>query len=337
MGIKMSTLQPENTAGIPGPQSPYSAVPPPQSQQLNQPPFAAQTAPPRFNVTHAQPMTSQTNPLTKYFRQPSIYFELPSKGRYWPAGALELPENGEIGVYPMTSKDEVILRTPDALINGQGMVDVIQSCMPNVKNAWKMPATDVDAALIAIRIASYGHAMDVETKCPHCSEIHTYSSDLRVLLDHIKSPNWEQVFTFDHLIIKFMPQAYFDVNKNNKVQFEIQKLAEAIDALDDPDAKANEAMNQMERLLKINLETLAEATEYIGSAENPTERVYDKNYILEFYQNVNGKLVESIQTKFAELSSVGAAKPQKINCASCTKEHDLAVVFDYAAFFGIGS
>ena len=100
------------------------------------------------------------NPLAKHFRQPAIYMKLPSQGRFWPSEALNLPATGAIPVYPMTAKDEIVLRTPDALMNGQGIIDVIQSCCPNIVDAWRMPSIDVDAVLVAIRIASYGNQMD---------------------------------------------------------------------------------------------------------------------------------------------------------------------------------
>ena len=108
------------------------------------------------------------NPLSKYFRQPAIYMDLPSRGKYWPDGTLDLPVTGKLAVYPMTTRDEITLRTPDALMNGTSVVDVIQSCCPSITNAWRMPSVDVDAVLIGIRIASYGNEMDFDTRCPYC-------------------------------------------------------------------------------------------------------------------------------------------------------------------------
>ena len=117
-----------------------------------------------------QPEVKKSNPLAGYFRHPAIYMRLPSKGRFWPDAALDLPANEELAVYPMTTKDEITLKTPDALLNGAGIVSVLQSCIPSVVDGWQTPSVDVDAMLIAIRIATYGHEMDFETVCPHCQE-----------------------------------------------------------------------------------------------------------------------------------------------------------------------
>ena len=64
-------------------------------------------------------MTQSANPLKQYFRQPAIYLRLPTGGKYWPPGSIELTHNGEFSVYPMTAIDEITYRTPDALFNGQ--------------------------------------------------------------------------------------------------------------------------------------------------------------------------------------------------------------------------
>ena len=119
-----------------------------------------------------------SNPLAKHFRQPAIYIKLPSNGKFWPDNTLDLPLTGEIPVMPMTTKDEILLRTPDALMNGSGVVEVMQSCVPNIKNAWVAPSIDIDTIFIAMRIASYGHSMDMETICPKCQEKNLYGIDL---------------------------------------------------------------------------------------------------------------------------------------------------------------
>ena len=66
----------------------------------------------------------QTNPLSKYFRQPKIYLRLPSKGKFYSPGSLVMTESGELPVYAMTAKDELLIKTPDALLNGEATVEV---------------------------------------------------------------------------------------------------------------------------------------------------------------------------------------------------------------------
>ena len=37
----------------------------------------------------------EQNPLRKYFRQPKVYITLPSKGKFYPKGDIEIPETNE--------------------------------------------------------------------------------------------------------------------------------------------------------------------------------------------------------------------------------------------------
>jgi len=124
------------------------------------------------------PMQQKKNPLAGFFRQPKIYVSLPSKGKFYSQGALDRSENGQYAVYAMTAKDELMFKTPDALLSGQSTVELIKSCMPAILDPWKMPSIDIDFALIAIRIATYGNKMEVNTQCPHCNADNNYDVDL---------------------------------------------------------------------------------------------------------------------------------------------------------------
>ena len=109
-----------------------------------------------------------TNPLSGHFRQPAVYLQLPSRGQFWAPDSIDMPANGELPVYPMTAIDEITYRTPDALFNGQAVINVVQSCVPAIKDAWKIPNRDLNTLLVAIRIASYGHEMELTSTCPAC-------------------------------------------------------------------------------------------------------------------------------------------------------------------------
>ena len=67
------------------------------------------------------------NPLLKYFRKPAIYVSLPTKGNFNPE--IEQTIIDEVGVLPMTAIDEIALRNPDALLNGEAMISLMKSCV----------------------------------------------------------------------------------------------------------------------------------------------------------------------------------------------------------------
>ena len=141
--------------------------------------------------------TPSVNPLAKHLRQPKIYIKLPSRGKYWPKGSLETPESGEYPVYAMTAKDEILFKTPDALLNGQATVDVIQSCIPNIKDAWQTPSIDLDAILVAIRMASFGEKIDMSAQVPGTDITKDYQLDLQTIFDNLIQTEYVDTFQID--------------------------------------------------------------------------------------------------------------------------------------------
>lgn len=275
------------------------------------------------------------NPLAGHFRQPAIYLKLPSNGKWWGEGALEMPANGEIPIYPMSTKDEILLRTPDALLNGQGLVDVIQSCCPNIRDAWKMPSVDVDAVLIAIRIATYGNKMSFDSKCPHCKEDNVHEVDLSNPLQTLNCPNYNELLTYKDLKIKFKPQFYFGINKTNMLEFEEQKIINLINATDiEADEKAKEITNSMNRLFNYGIDACTQSTEYIEMGDGT--KVTDAEFIKEYYQNAESAVIKLLQGKIADFATQAKAEPLHLGCRECTKPYDVELTFDYASFFGKG-
>ena len=235
-----------------------------------------------------------TNPLFKHFRQPAIYMQLPSNGEYWPDSALEMPATGELPVYPMTARDEITIRTPDALLNGQGVVDVIQSCCPNIKDAWKMPSIDVDAVLLNIRIASYGNNMDIDTSCPKCNDESNFSLDLSGVTGQIAMPDYSTLLDVDGLRIKLKPQPYFEVNKVNQITFTEQQILRTINdnTVSDEEKKAKTDA-WLAKLVDLNIQICANCTDYILTEDGT--KVTDIGFITEFYNMADFKVMRHIQ------------------------------------------
>lgn len=276
------------------------------------------------------------NPLRAHFRQPAIYLKLPSQGQFW-AGGLDLPDSGEIPIFPMTARDEILLKTPDALLNGQGVVDVIESCCPNITNAWQMPSVDVDSVLIAIRIASYGNLMNIDSKCPHCETENSFDVDLNGYIDNLRIPNYNQKIDHDKIRIKVKPQNYASINETNKIQYEQQRVLDnlALDGTDDA-ARVEEYKKHLARLVELNAKLLVDNTEYIEITDTGTI-VDDPEYIKEFYFNCDAEVCKTLQTKITELGREGAIPPQSGTCTNCTQNFSVSLTFDYASFFASSS
>jgi len=279
--------------------------------------------------------SSSTNPLSQFFRQPAIYLRLPSQGAYWPEDSLDMPQNGELPVYPMTAIDEITYRTPDALFSGQAVVNVVQSCIPAIRNAWHMPGQDFNAIMVAIRIAGYGHDMELSTKCPQCSSISEFALDLRSILDQLKSPDYESSVQIGPLDITFRPVDFEQQNRIGSEQFEHQRMINIIPTSDLEEAeKVRQMTGVMFEIQKLTTRVIAMG---IASIRTPSALVTEQQFILEFLENCDRDIYNSIRDQAVELRRSSELRPMNLRCPDCNHEYQQTLNLDQASFFAPAS
>ena len=134
-----------------------------------------------------------------------------------------MPANGELPIYPMTALDEITSRTPDALFNGSAVINIFKSCVPNIKDPWLITSVDLDMLLTAVKIASYGHDMEITSKCPECNKDSDFVQDLRTVIDQYKMPDYVTPLTMGDMEIYFKPLTYKEINETSQQSFQQQK------------------------------------------------------------------------------------------------------------------
>jgi len=277
-----------------------------------------------------------TNPLSQYFRQPAIYISLPSRGDFYPEGTLDMPPNGELPVLPMTAIDEITYRTPDALFNGTAVVNVVQSCLPNIKNAWAIPSTDIDTILVGIRIATYGHDMEINCVCPKCSNEDHYTVDLRSSIDSMKPADYKTPLINRDMEIYFRPMNYKMLNQNNQLQFEEQRVLQSLaNASEDSTEKQSKTISLI--LQKITDMTVKALSQSIGAIKTPTSIVTDTSQIEEFLKNCDRKLFSKIRDQIIDLKSSSELKSVGVQCTKCEHNYEQSFTLDMSSFFDSAS
>ena len=272
------------------------------------------------------------NPLSSYFRQPSIYLKLPSNGNFYPENTLDMPPNGELPIYPMTAIDEISYRTPDALYNGTAVMNVIKSCVPNILDPWVIPAVDFDAILASIRIASYGHSMEIDTTCPKCEETASYSLDLRTVLDQLKSPDYSKSVDIGDLKVFFKPLSYKQINENSVVQFEEQKLASVLEDMEmDEEEKLQRLSTAFANMTELTVKALAQNINYI---QTPDGIVQEEEFINDFLHNCDRDIYNRVRDYVIGMKDDNELKPLQIKCQECEHEYEQPFTLDMSNFFG---
>jgi len=279
--------------------------------------------------------TKKDNPLSGYFRQPKIYLELPSKGEFYPDGALDKSTDGKYPVYAMTAKDELMYKTPDALASGQSTVEVIKSCIPSIVDPWSMPSLDVDACLIAIRIATYGEDMDVSANCPSCGHENDYTIQLTKYLSNISSINYNPEIIVGDLTVRIRPYSYKELTKTAIKTIEQEKIFRVVN---------DEKMSDEEKLerfgasfVKLTELTVDIVTGCITHVITPEDTVTDPEFIKEFVNNAPKDVFQAINDRIIELKTSFDFDAQEVECSECNNKFDIRVTMDQANFFAVRS
>ena len=277
----------------------------------------------------------KSSPLSAYYRQPKIYVSLPSGGEFYPPAALDKSEDGKYAVFSMTAKDELMFKTPDALLSGQSTVAVINSCMPSIKDPWTMPTIDLDAVLVAIRIATYGENMDIDTMCPKCKEDQRYGFNLTKYLDELARFTYVNSFQVGELTFHIRPYTYKEFTKKTLARIEQEKIFNIINDNEMSDEEKVDRFGvSFVKLTELTVESIADVVKQIdtpqGSETNPVE-------IRKFITNSNKEIFESLSQSLNAMKAQLDLKVKNAKCDKCEHQFDITVTMDQADFFGARS
>jgi hypothetical protein len=265
---------------------------------------------------------AEVNPLKKFYRGVTTFIKLPSRGVYYKEGVVELNEDQEVGVMPMTAQDELLLKNPDALLSGQAVVDVIKSCIPSIKNPRKLLACDIDAIMIGIRAASYGEATELSATCPNpeCKHENSFNLDLGNLLNTAETlDDHYEVILENGVTVFITPGTFENMVKNQRTVFEGSRLQRA---LLNPDITDEERMRiiaqSFEKMSKINFDLIIDGINKVVFTDDTGEHeVTKREFIVDFMRNIVKQDVDKIEKKMVEINKIGIVQQLDAVCAKC--------------------
>lgn len=280
--------------------------------------------------------TSQESPLKKYRRQPKLFIDLPSRGKYSPSGTVFNDVYTQLAVFSMTAADEILFKTPDALINGEATAKNISSCIPGIVDPWRIPTIDLDTILIAIRMASYGSQMRVNATCPHCKEKNSYDVELQKLIDYYATLDYPDTIVVDKFVFKLKPLNYRQLTDSQKTGVQLSRAIHQQAPQIEDEEDRNVFVDDL--LQKISEEGVKIIFQTIDSVEVEGEVETNKSEIMEFLQNQDLSVFKAIKAHIEHNSKKWRTPNQKVVCGreTCGKEHSIALSLDQSDFFGIG-
>lgn len=277
------------------------------------------------------PMTP--NPLKQYFRQIKLYLKLPSGTSYYDQGAIDFTQMGEVGVLPMTGKDELILKNPDALLNGEALIEVIKSCVPAVKNPRVLLSNDIDALITAVRYATYNDKLETELSCPGCKHENLFKLDLQYTLDNMTYLESEYVVNLDSGLSVFVkPYGFGELLKGLHAQFEQSKITRAIESNNVNDEERLKLFsNSFKQLSNLTYELTINSVVKVVDEANGVN-VSDRAFITDFMQNIDKKSIDMISNLIKEINAIGIKRSFTAKCEKCEHEWESEIDFNPVNF-----
>ena len=280
-------------------------------------------------------MSNTPNPLSEYFRSPKLYVKLPTGGMFYEKDVVEYPESGELPVFPMTAKDELIMKNPDALLNGEAVCQLVSSCVPNVKNPRQMISNDIDALLIAIQGATNGDDIEVTAECPDCNQAVTGIASAEGALETMVTLEESYtVTTSQGLEIEVKPFKYENTIKAGIASFQSTRSLQAMSELPDDIDRLKVFNESFMKMADMNYKLILDAVHSITIVKGKEKsKITNREHIKEFLDNCTSEVGKSVEESVSEINKIGIQKSMMFECEECEKEFEAAVSFDPVNFF----
>lgn len=260
----------------------------------------------------------QTNPLSQYFRSIKFYVRLPSGSNYYSPNVITFTSQGEIGILPMTGKDELVLKNPDALLNGEALIEVLTSCVPSLKQPRELLTNDIDALITAIRYATYNDMLETEINCPKCSHKNSFKINLQYALDNMEFLENEYVVNLDSGLSVFVkPYSFPDLLKALHSQFEQSKLTRALENESISDSQRSQIFSKAFKDMAVTKFDLMSCGIIKIVDESNNISVTDKKFIKEFLTNIDKSSADKINDLITEINQVGIKRDFSAECTKC--------------------
>jgi hypothetical protein len=282
-------------------------------------------------------MSNNQNPLQGYFRSPKLYTKIPSQGLFYiDDDVVDMPENGELAIFPMTAKDEMIMKNPDALLNGESVAQVIKSCVPAVNKARSLISNDVDALLIAIQGATYGDEVNISGTCPECDEPIESVASIEMALDTMSIVEESYIHkTAEGLELEIRPFTYESSVKAGIANFQTSRSLQSIQEIEDEVEQLRQFNTNFMQVAALNFELIVDSVASVRGkdAEGEEFLVTDRNNIREFLENSESSIGKAVEAKIADVNKVGVNKEVQLECEKCEVQFTKEIGFDPVNFF----
>lgn len=278
-------------------------------------------------------MSNKSNPLSGYFRAPKMYVPIPSGGKFYTDDVVEMPETKELPIFAMTGKDEMMMKNPDALLNGEAVSEVVRSCCPNVKNPRQMLSSDIDVLLVAIQGATVGDLVEVSAKCPKCNENQKGDASISAAIETMAV--LKDVYEVEHKVkglptlkIEIRPFTYESSIQAGVVNFQSTRSLQALAEIKNEMERLHAFNENFKQISALNFSLIADSIASISYAVgDDIHEVTNRKDIIEFLDNSDSSVGKAIEAKIKEINAIGINHEMQMQCEKCLDDNGEPFVF----------
>jgi len=277
------------------------------------------------------------NPLENYFRTKEIYIKLPTEGRYF-TKPVKFNLDGELGIMPLTAKDETLLKIPDTLFSGEALYTIVKSVAPDIEDPYEITIPDLDVILLATRSVSYGGKMGMLGTCPHCKTSEEYEIDIKNLLALIKSTPKDVEVEIQGLKIKMKPNTARVITAMGISQIQSEQLAMRMAKQDKNDIENMDIFRKafedtINSVAAAEIAIIADGIEYVTMPDG--QQISNMQHIVDWLSNTNSNMLTTLRKFVKEQNFNGMPETLKFTCGNeeCGKEFETLLDINPTFFF----
>jgi len=255
-------------------------------------------------------------------RHPELFINLPSD--------VALNNHSPVSVYASTAQDEIIVRTPDSLMNGLAMEQMIQNCCPEFQYKTLL-ACDITTILGSIRIANGENTLDVYIECPHCKNSDSYEIPLRQMLVNINAKDWYTDIELPNgLKVSVRPPTYSRYSLFAMEEYKLRKSVMQISALENREDYSDIVLDLDKKHQNLVLDF---QTGCIYKIEIDRAEILNQEHIKQWFSNSDLQLQKLITDHISKAEKSCQLETVTINCTDCKKSILFPLDLDFCNLF----
>lgn len=281
-----------------------------------------------FENSEIEHIKAENPLLSRINKIPGTTIRLPSRGLFYQNGELDSEcIEGEVTVFPMTTTDEIMMRSVDMLFQGTAIDSVIRRCIPQIKKPLELLMQDIDYILTQLRKISYGSRIPIQYACD-CG-------------DEEENKKRQQAGTNEYLI----PVEHFIQNtkelepKNFNKSFKVKLTNGQVVVLQPIRFSDYIKLQQLQDPEKLNDEE--SLREFVSSnftaVTQSVDEIQNKEMIKEWYDRLPRYDTEIIKNKLDSMEEWGTEFKYTITCRHCQQTKTLTTQLNPVYFFTLPS